>query len=352
MVPGWTKALLVGGFLTGLVVVLALWVGQAPYFLDSGPPESWSKEYRKPSLVALEEIPAGVHVLEIRFDAVVDSVLERVVDDVRHILRTNRMSYRGLGNDGSRVHVEIRKPEQIPNALQLLKEAWPELIVANSEGVVSLSLSEGIAVRIRAERRQQILNGVRRLFRYDPRTETALRAVGDRYVIVSCDLVKAMYANRFPRDGIYKWATKFFRSIDKTGNPHEPPAPPGSIIQRSDSRVTGQEEALYLVRKAAILSTSGFLDTAVVREDGRTKVFARLRFIEAHRLRSKAGRTYKSVAISLDRIVVGVADLKFLSADTVALVGDFSADHAEKLANILRISWIDRLAETVRKCPD
>ena len=60
-------------------------------------------------------------LLEIDKDDVVKSRLEAVLDDIRMLLRDARVGYKGLGQAGREVHLNVREPAQVDAAKAALK---------------------------------------------------------------------------------------------------------------------------------------------------------------------------------------------------------------------------------------
>ncbi|WP_192257295.1 SecDF P1 head subdomain-containing protein [Mesorhizobium caraganae] len=70
---------------------------------------------------SFEQLGGSQLLLEIDKDDVVKSRLEAVLDDIRMLLRDARVGYKGLGQAGREVHLNVREPAQVDAAKAALK---------------------------------------------------------------------------------------------------------------------------------------------------------------------------------------------------------------------------------------
>lgn len=111
----------------------------------------------EPMVLGLD-LQGGVHFLmEVDMDAARDVRLEAFVDDVRNLLRDERIRYRSVRREGQALIAELRTDEDRQQALQTLAQELPELELTAVEGGETFNIRGTVLPEVMTEMQQNAL---------------------------------------------------------------------------------------------------------------------------------------------------------------------------------------------------
>jgi preprotein translocase subunit SecD len=300
------------------------------------------------------DLRGGVHCLyQVDMDAAIEQTLQRYESDFRTILRDERIRYRVIRQEGDRVLVELREPQDAERAQTLLSEADPDLqIDADDNGVLRVSMSEE-QIRQRQDFAIQqntvtLRNRVNELGVAEPVVQ---RQGLDRIVVQLPGVQDPAQAERV----LGSTATLEFRLVDENNNAFEAErrgrAPLGSeLFFRPDSTPVLLKRDVIVRGEQLVDATAGFsedglpavhvqLDAKGARRMGETtrqnlnKGMAVL-FVEQKReLLERNGEMIESTRI--DKEVISVATIRGVFSSRFQITGLDPAE-AQDLALLLR----------------
>ncbi len=304
------------------------------------------------------DLQGGSHLLlEVDVAAVIEERLESLVDAVRGELRGKRIGYRGLGVKKGYAGLEVRDPEQLEEAMELIRGLSAPLAfnplsgsgggrdieVANPDGGrIEILLTEGAIEERKRSALEQSVEIIRRRIDELGTREPTIQRQGDDRILVQLpgeqnpERVKALLG---------KTAKMVFRMVDVTTTASQVRAsgraPPGSELLESDERQADDTAAdYYVVRKRVMVSGDTLVD-AQPTTDGRSgQPVVSFRFDAAG-----AKRFGKATQKNVGRPFAIVLDNRVISAPVIRepilggsgiISGNFTFQEVSDLALLLR----------------
>lgn len=259
----WKIALVIGVCVLGLVFVF-------PNFFSEETAENLPGFLPSQQINLGLDLQGGSHLLlEVEIAVVIRERLEAVADEARRALREERIGYTGgIRNDGSRVTLQLRSPEQLEAARRILEglaqpitnrvigtSATDLIIDVSDDGAVVITLSdEAVAERKRSSVEQSI-EIVRRRVDETGTNEPTIQRQGEERILVQLpgiddpDRVKRLLGQT---------AKLTFRLVDVDAGPAregDRPPPGSDIIPASD-----EPGRVYVVRKQIMVSGENLTD--------------------------------------------------------------------------------------------
>lgn len=259
----WKIALVIGVCVLGLVFVF-------PNFFSEETAENLPGFLPSQQINLGLDLQGGSHLLlEVEIAVVIRERLEAVADEARRALREERIGYTGgIRNDGSRVTIQLRSPEQLEAARRILEglaqpitnrvigtSATDLIIDVSDDGAVVITLSdEAVAERKRSSVEQSI-EIVRRRVDETGTNEPTIQRQGEERILVQLpgiddpDRVKRLLGQT---------AKLTFRLVDVDAGPAregDRPPPGSDIIPASD-----EPGRVYVVRKQIMVSGENLTD--------------------------------------------------------------------------------------------
>ncbi len=341
--PRWKVILIIAVCLAGIITAL---------------PNLLSKEQiaRLPSWLPAKQINLGLDLqggshllLEVDVEAVIAERLENMVDQVRTTLRKARIGYTGLGVKNDAVTVTIRKPEDMPAALEKLRglavQRVPTLLSPGGADIevdkvddnrIEIRLTEAEIAERRSNAVQQSIEIVRNRIDEMGTREPTIQRQGEDRIIVQLpgvddpDRIKAILG---------KTAKLTFHMVDTITNPADAARgrlPPGSMLLPGDERDGGATQ--YVVRKRVILSGDMLVDAQPTFQDGQPVVSFRFDSVGAKRFadvtRENVGRPF---AVVLDgKVITAPVIREPILGGSGIISGSFTVQSASDLALLLR----------------
>ncbi|NKI35830.1 protein translocase subunit SecD [Wenzhouxiangella sp. XN79A] len=111
----------------------------------------------EPMVLGLD-LQGGVHFLmEVDMDAARSARLEAFVDDIRNLLRDERIRYRSVRREGETLVAELRTPEDRDEALAQITGELPELELEAADGVETFNIRATVLPEVMVEMQQTAL---------------------------------------------------------------------------------------------------------------------------------------------------------------------------------------------------
>jgi preprotein translocase subunit SecD len=339
----WKPALVVAVIIAAVIFVLPT----VHMRLTATPqPTLWPKKKINLGL----DLQGGMHlVLEVETQKAVESTIERLVQELRSQLRTDRIAYADLKQvDGSRIVAQLQGQENIDKFEALLDKEFQDLRIASRKVAddtldIVLDLPDEEAARIRKMATEQALETIRNRIDQFGVSEPDIRIQGEKRILIQLPGVKD---TQRAKDLIGRTALLEFKLVDDAHSVEEAVQGrifPGSelLYEISENRETRRTTKVpFLVQKRAAL-TGAYLTDAVVQIDSQyNEPYVSITFDKkGARLfeRVTAENVNKRLAIVLDNTVYSAPVIQEkIAGGQARITGSFTAEEARDLAIVLR----------------
>lgn len=339
----WKPALVVAVIIAAVIFVLPT----VHMRLTATPqPTLWPKKKINLGL----DLQGGMHlVLEVETEKAVESTIERLVQELRSQLRTDRIAYADLKQvDGSRIAAQLQGQENIDKFEALLDKEFQDLRIASRKVAddtldIVLDLPDEEAARIRKMATEQALETIRNRIDQFGVSEPDIRIQGEKRILIQLPGVKD---TQRAKDLIGRTALLEFKLVDDAHSVEEAVQGrifPGSelLYEISENRETRRTTKVpFLVQKRAAL-TGAYLTDAVVQIDSQyNEPYVSITFDKkGARLfeRVTAENVNKRLAIVLDNNVYSAPVIQEkIAGGQARITGSFTAEEARDLAIVLR----------------
>jgi preprotein translocase subunit SecD len=345
--PSWKIALILGVCLVGLVLSL---------------PNLFPREQmqRLPDWLPHEQINLGLDLqggshllLEVDIRAVVEERLETLVDDIRSILRPERIGYRGLGVRGDAATLTLTDPASAGQAVALLEDLNPnplsrEIDVVEGEaGRIDVRLTESSVRELQDAAVRQSLEIVRRRIDEVGTREPTIQRQGEDRILVQ---VPGEKDPESIKRLLGQTAKLTFHLVDLDTPLQQAVAgslPPGSMLLPSDEEGQGQ----VVVRKRVEVSGESLVDAQPTYQDNQPVV--------SFRFDTAGGRKFGNVTREhVGELLAIVLDDKVISSPRIrepilggsgVISGSFTVQSANELAVLLRAGALPAPLEIVEE---
>ena len=136
------------------------------------------------------DLQGGAHLLlEVDVDVVVEERMEAVADDIRRILRPEKIKYRSVGTSGQSTFFSLVDSGQASQALSLLEQLnvnpiTPDFEISQSGSRIEITLNDQAAIQLQSSAVEQSLEIVRRrIDEVGTREPTIQRQGADRVLV-------------------------------------------------------------------------------------------------------------------------------------------------------------------------
>jgi preprotein translocase subunit SecD len=338
----WREILVVVIFLVAIVYLV-------PSFSPSLPP-LWEKFLPKEKIHLGLDLQGGMHiVLEVEADKAVENSAERLADDLKETLRTDRVPFIKVEKTkGWDIEVQLANPEAQAGLTQVVEKNFPVLKTLGVETladgvVVTLSLQDNEVQRIRKMVEGQALETIRNRIDQFGVSEPDIRSEGEDRILVQLPGVQD------PQRAIAligKTALLEFKLVAEDVTPQaakEGKLPPGVKIYPMRQSTTGKTRTgdSQIALKDRTLLTGGTITNAEVRVDTQyntpyvgmdfdtqgAKIFERI----------TGENIKKRLAIVLDGVVYSAPVIQDkIGGGKATITGNFTDEEARDLAVVLR----------------
>jgi preprotein translocase subunit SecD len=118
----------------------------------------WLRAIGAEPMVLGLDLQGGVHFLmEVDMETAREQTLERFVDDIRNLLRDDRIRYRSVRVQGDELVAELRSEEDRESALQALAQELTELEVESFDGSQTFNIRASVRPEVMTELQQTAL---------------------------------------------------------------------------------------------------------------------------------------------------------------------------------------------------
>lgn len=318
---------------------------------DDHTTESAIWPYRKINLGL--DLQGGMHlVLKVDTEKAVDSTIERISQDIRDLLRKERIRYMKISPfEGSKILVKIKGDKEIRDFNKVLDDEFPNLRVASrstaDDGTLELvmDLPEQETDHIKKLASAQALETIRNRIDELGVSEPDIRQQGEERILIQLPGIKDP---KRAKELIGKTALLEFKLLDESVNPEEAEKnkskiPPRSILlyQTKINRETNRESVIPFVLKKRSSLTGEYLTDARVRIDSQyNDPYVSIKFDKKGAKifdRVTGENIKKRLAIVLDKKVYSAPVIQDrISGGEAQITGNFSMEEARDLAIVLR----------------
>ncbi len=183
------------------------------------------------------DLRGGVHFLmEVDMDAAVRQALERYVDELRALLRSEKVRYLTISREGEAVKLRFRSAEARERAIRLIRKEFPRLLLEPQEGEgypLVARLSEEEVREIRKLALEQNITTLRNRVNELGVAEPVIQQQGQDRIVVQ---LPGVQDTARAKEILGATATLEFRQVDEEHDPLEAVrtgrVPPGSRLYR------------------------------------------------------------------------------------------------------------------------
>ncbi len=206
------------------------------------------------------DLRGGVHfLLQVDMKAAVEKAAERYVNDLRTLLRENRIAYGGIGRTGTVVQLRFRDPAVRAEAVKLIEKNYPELLLREEaqggEFLLSATLRPEAEKRVQELALQQNLTTLRNRVNELGVAEPIIQQQGADRIVVQLpgvqDTAKA-------KEILGRTATLEIRLVDETHDPLE--AERTGNIPLGTELYRDRDGTPLLVKKSVVLTGDHITD--------------------------------------------------------------------------------------------
>ena len=336
----------------GVIVLLAFLMGFLYLFpsLSRDLPGWWSSVLPRDTIHLGLDLQGGVHlVLEVEAVKAVENHLERIVEEMKKDLRTNKIRYLDLQRDGAeRISLTLLRQQDTNIFKEMQKANYPDFAVESmsekeGEVLIMLALASKARDRIVNMAVDQALETIRNRIDQFGVSEPDIRPQEDNRILVQLPGIKD------PKRAIAligKTALLEFKLVDEehlVSDALKGNIPPGDEIlyQVSVSPDTGRRSKIpYLLKKRTALTGEYLTDARVQIDSQNNEPYVSLSFDStgARIFEEITGQNKKKrLAIVLDNRVNSAPVIQDrISGGRAQITGSFTMEDARDLAIVLR----------------
>jgi preprotein translocase subunit SecD len=329
-----------------VAVTLAAIILMVPTFVSTLPP-GWSKVLPKEAIHLGLDLQGGIYlVLEVQTDEAVSNTLERMSEEIKDSLRTQKIGFTRVAKVGGGIEVVIPGPEQQAGLKQLLDKDYPRLTWESAETQpegtrVVLKMSEKEVDNIRKMSIQQGLETIRNRIDQFGVTEPDIRPQGEDRILVQLPGIKNPQE---AVDLIGKTALLEFKLVSESqqglqegkvgpGVKIYPMRPSDRQGRQSDTKIALEDRTLmtgqYITDARVEIESRGFgsFHISLSFDPQGAKIFERI--TEAN--------VKRQLAIVLDGVVYSAPTIQeAIRGGNASITGQFTDEEAKVLAIALR----------------
>jgi len=293
------------------------------------------------------DLQGGMHlVLEVETDKAVLNRIERIGQDLRRQMKTDRIKHNGVDlTENARLAVKLKSPEDKVKFDAMLDKEFRDLRINSGDNDLTalLDLPDQESDAIKRMAVDQALETIRNRIDQFGVSEPDIRRQGEKRILIQ---LPGVSDTQRAKDLIGKTAQLEFKLLDET---HDLDAalkgrvPPGSQILyqvEEDPETNRQKKTPFLIKKRTLLTGARLKDARVQIDSRYNEPYVGIEFDR------KGGRVFekiteenvnKRLAIVLDNNVYSAPVIQEkISGGQARITGRFSAEEARDLAIILR----------------
>ncbi|MDV7338777.1 protein translocase subunit SecD [Terasakiella sp. A23] len=281
------------------------------------------------------DLQGGSHLLlEVEAQTVINERLVSIMDTIRTTLRAERIRYTGLRVRGDSVQVQIKKPEQMDQAYDLLRvlDQGSETNVENS--TISINLTEQAVLDAKRSAVEQSIEIVRRRIDETGTKEPTIQRQGDERILIQLpgiddpEEVKRLLG---------KTAKMNFHLVNHNVSPEDILAgriPPGTLALPD---AENEQRKIAVLRKVEVRGEM-LIDSQPTFQDGQPVVSFTFNSLGAKKFgKVTSNNVNRSLAVVLDGKVISAPNINSpILGGSGIITGRFSVQEANDLALLLR----------------
>ena len=328
------------------IVVLAVLVIAVVYVIPTLVPGTWP--HKKINLGL--DLQGGMHlVLEVQTEKAVENTIERIGQDLRSLMRSERIRHGGIDlSEKASLTVKVNGQDQIDAYEKLLDKEFPELRLASrtQDGdtlTTVLDLPDEEVASIKKLAVEQALETIRNRVDQFGVSEPDIRNQGERRILIQLPGIKD---TKRAKELIGRTALLEFKLLDESVSPSaaeggKVPAGSELLYQVAEDPATKRTtKTPYVVRKRASLTGAYLTDARVKIDSQYNEPYVAISFDKkgARIFERVTGENVnKRLAIVLDNKVYSAPNIQEkISGGEAQITGSFSAEEARDLAIVLR----------------
>jgi preprotein translocase subunit SecD len=288
------------------------------------------------------DLQGGSHLLlEVDVNSGLKDRLSMAVDDIRKLLRTEKIGYVGLMLQGEHITFKVRDPQQLETAAEIIRKTGGgyELTVIKPDRI-ELRFAEHVLRDFRDNLIKQSVEIVNRRINELGTRESSIQRQGENRIIVQ---LPGIQDPSHVKSLLGQTAKLTFRLVDAerpTADLVNHIAPPGTeILPSEDRHDRGDTVVHYVVSKQVLLTGEHLVDAQVTFDEyNRPEV--------AFRFNNMGGRKFGEITRDhVGRQLAIVLDNKVISAPRIngpipggngVIIGQFTVQEANDLALLMR----------------
>lgn len=281
------------------------------------------------------DLQGGSHLLlEVEAQTVINERLEALVDTIRTSLRAERIRYTGLGMNENTVHVNIKKPDQVDAAYDILRKLDIGSDTDVENGRITITLTELAIKEAKRSAVEQSIEIVRRRIDETGTKEPTIQRQGDERIIIQLPGIDN------PEDVkrlLGKTAKMNFHLVNHNVSGEDLAAGriPAGTIALPDAE---DERRLVAVRRKIEVRGDMLIDSQPTFQDGRPVISFTFNSLGAKKFASVTSKNInRSLAIVLDGKVISAPNIQgAILGGSGIITGRFSVSEANDLSLLLR----------------
>ncbi len=297
------------------------------------------------------DLQGGMHlVLEVDTQKALENTVERYIQEMRDILRSERIRRVVVDRiDSAKIEIVIHDQDRIDEVKEIIDDEYPDLRMLSSGATgddyrMVLNLTDKDAAHIQKLSVDQALETIRNRIDQFGVSEPDIRKQGQNRILVQLPGIKD---TQRAKDLIGKTALLEFKMVDETGDPASAEStgniPPGDellyqVIRDPDTR--RERRTPFLVKKRAMLTGAYLTDAEVKIDTQMNEPYVTIRFDRngAKIFERVTGENVnKRMAIVLDNRVHSAPVIQErIPGGEARITGNFTPEEAHDLAIVLR----------------
>lgn len=299
---------------------------------------AWMQE-NLPSFLPVQTVNLGLDLrggshllLEVDADAVIDETLQSVLDEARGSFRKEKINYLNPTIKDGVISFKLSDAAQADKAQELIQKLGNDLVIENTDGLLTIQMSEDVIRDRKMSAMDQSVEIVRRRIDETGTREPSIQRQGDNRILVQLPGVDD--PGRIKKL-LGQTAKLSFRLVDESASMDTSGrVPPGT------ERLPSTEDATrtWVVQKRVMVSGDTLVDAQPSFQDGAAVVSFKFDARGARRFgdatRANVGRLF---AIILDGKVISAPVIREpITGGSGVISGQFTTQSAQDLALLLR----------------
>lgn len=302
----------------------------------------------------LQQGGAAHFLLEVDSNRIIEDVLENFVEDIRRILRQNRLGYSGLKVVNDRVQVTIISPKQIESALKSIRLNYPAVISQPDD-------RSTLTIGMETDEKKEIIDAAisSTVIKLRERLSSRLRNDKTSFVqrVGNSNRIVLQYPAGFDPDNLPlliqgRPPRLTLQAVDERIL-EDGIVPAGSVALRQllsfdSGKATDSNSRQVIIKKRVLLGGKNIRGAEMINnKNGIPEIHLKLDRLGLYRIQTVIGQT---IAFVLNNRVIAIPTVKgSLKNRTIILQGQFSLQDASMFTEKIMMSKLPSDFEVIRK---